>query len=93
MYVTVNLYSEKLGEVNKFLSLFYNTNLDLEKKLNWKKKYTNPVELAEIVGIFIDNYEDFILNMWIQLDKNLFIQITPENGNEVIKYLYERFPY
>lgn len=93
MYVTVNLYSEKLGEVNKFLSLFYNTNLDLEKKLNWEKKYTNPVELAEIVGIFIDNYEDFILNMWIQLDKNLFIQITPENGNEVIKYLYERFPY
>ena len=37
--VTVNLFSEKEGEVNKFLSHFYNTNLDLDSALKWNKEY------------------------------------------------------
>ncbi len=93
MLVTVNLYSEKKGELNRFLSLFYNTNLNIEENLAWEKKYANPIELAEIVGTFIDNSEDFELSMWINLDKNVFVHITEGNANEVIKYLYERFPY
>lgn len=31
MFATVNLYSKKKGEVNRFLSHFYNTNFDLER--------------------------------------------------------------
>ena len=38
--VTVNLFSEKEGEVNKFLSHFYNTNLDIENSLKWEKEST-----------------------------------------------------
>ena len=53
MLVTVNLYSEKKGELNRFLSLFYNTNLNIEENLAWEKKYANPIELAEIVGTLI----------------------------------------
>ncbi len=93
MYVTVNLYSEKQGELNKFLSKFYNTNLEIYEDLNWEKKYDNPIELAEIIGVFIDNIEDFSMYMWICLDKNLYIHVNEKNGNELIKYLYERFPY
>ena len=93
MNAKVNLFSEKKGEINKFLSKFYNTNLDIDKKLQWEKEYANPVELAELVGIYIDNCEDYSLNMWICLDKNVFIQITSENADTFIKYLYERFPY
>lgn len=93
MYVTVNLYSEKQGELNKFLSKFYNTNLEIYEDLNWGKKYDNPIELAEIIGVFIDNIEDFSMYMWICLDKNLYIHVNEKNGNEIIKYLYERFPY
>ena len=93
MLVTVHLYSQKKDEINRFLSHFYNTNFDLENSLNWEKKYTNPIELAEIVGTFIDNSDDYYLTMWICLDKNVFIRITSENANEIIKYLYERFPY
>lgn len=93
MLVSVNLYSQKKGELNKFLSRFYNTNFDMEDSLSWEKKYANPVELAEIVGTFVDNYEDYILNMWISLDKNVFIHVTEENADDIIKYLYERFPY
>lgn len=93
MLVTVNLYSQKQGEVNRFLSHFYNTEFDIENHLSWEKKYANPIELAEIIGAFIDNFEDFDLTMWISLDKNVFVHITEENADDIIKYLYERFPY
>ncbi len=93
MLVTVNIYSQKKGELNRFLSHFYNTNCDLEESLSWEKQYANPVELAEIIGTFIDNCENFELNMWISLDKNVFVHVTEENADDIIKYLYERFPY
>jgi hypothetical protein len=93
MLVTVNLYSQKKGELNRFLSHFYNTNFNIEENLNWEKKYINPIELAEIVGIFADNCEDFDMHMWVSLDKNVFVHITEENADDFIKYLYERFPY
>lgn len=93
MFAKVNLYSEKKGELNKFLSNFYNTNLYIENNFQWEKEYANPVELAEIIGAYIDNSDEYFLNMWICLDKNVFVHVTSENGDELIKYLYERFPY
>ncbi len=93
MLVTVNLYSQEKGELNRFLSHFYNTDLDIKNQLNWEKKYANPVELAEIIGAFIDNCEDFNLTMWISLDKDVFVHVSEKNADDIIKYLYERFPY
>ncbi|MBD9158235.1 MAG: hypothetical protein EGQ16_00040 [Clostridiales bacterium] len=93
MFATVNLYSTKKGELNDFLSRFYNTDLEIYNNLNWEKKYTNPIELAEIIGVYIDNSDLYNLKMLICIDKNLFITITEDNANDIIKYLYERFPY
>ena len=93
MYVTVNLFSESKGELNNFLSRFYNTNLEIYDSLSWEKQYKNPIELAEIIGVFIDNSDGYSINMWICLDRNIYIQITEQNGNDIIRYLYERFPY
>ncbi len=91
--VTVNLFSEKSGEVNKFLSQLYNTNLNIEEQKSWEKNYANPVEVADIIGIYIDNIDNYTLNMWVSLDTGIYLHITDENGNAIIKYLYERFPY
>lgn len=93
MYVTVNLYSQKQGELNRFLSKFYNTNLEIYEDLSWEKQYNNPIELAEIIGVFIDNIPDYYITMWVCLDKNMYIHISEKNGNDIIRYLYERFPY
>ena len=93
MIATINLYSNKKGELNRFLSKFYNTNLEIENNLNWENKYKNPIELADLIGTFVDNNDDFNITMWICLDKDLFIRITEKNANDIIKYLYERFPY
>jgi len=93
MLVSVHLYSKQKGELDRFLSLFYNTEFDIKDHLSWEKQYKNPVELAEIVGTFIDNCEDFNVTMWVCLDKNVYVHITKENADDIIKYLYERFPY
>lgn len=93
MSAIVHLSSNKKGELEKFLSSFYNTSFNLLNSLKWEKKYDNPVEIAEIVGTFIDNSDDFDIHIWISIDKNVFIHVDEKNADDIIKYLYERFPY
>ena len=91
--MTVYLFSENPGEVNAFLSHFYQTDFGIPEKKSWKKNYANPVEMADIIGTYVDNIDTYTLKMWICLDKDVYIDITERNGNAIIKYLYERFPY
>lgn len=93
MAATIKLLSNKKGELNKFLSNFYNTNLNIHSKLIYKKEYSNPIEIADLIGVFIDNSEYYKIKMWISLDKDVFINITDNNANNIIKYLFERYPY
>ena len=91
--VSVNLYSEKTEELEKFLSSFYNSTFNLNNLLNWEHTYQNPIEISEIIGAFIDNFDDFKIMMWISLDKGVYIHVSKENADALIRYLYERFPY
>lgn len=93
MHAIAKLKSHKPGELNQFLSEYYDTNLDIENKLRWQKKYENPVELTDLIAAFIDNEENYDIKMWISLDKDIFIKISEHNANEIIKYLFERYPY
>lgn len=93
MKSTVQLFSTEKGQINEFLKEFFNQNFELEEKLEWKKEYDNPIELVEIIGSFIDNNDKFNINMWISIDEGLLINVTDSNVNDLIKYLYERFPY
>lgn len=45
MFATVNLYSTKKGELNDFLSRFYNTDLEIYNNLNWEKNTPIPLNL------------------------------------------------
>lgn len=91
--VSVNLLSEDSYELEKFLSSFYNSSFDINDNLNWEHKYSNPVELAEIIGAYVDNLDNFNIVMWISLDKGVYINVTTDNADSLIKYLYERYPY
>lgn len=98
MGTIVKLFSNEKGEIYKFLNRFYNKtniNVDEEKSslLEWEKIYRNPIEMADIMGVFIDNKDDFKINMWISLDKDVLINVSENNVDELIRYLYERFPY
>lgn len=100
MYPRVKLFSTNEGEIFNFLYKYYNSDnnilLDLYSNktlLEWEKEFENPIELASIVGVFIDNVEDFKITMWISIDKGYFIKITSNNADSFIRYLYERYPY
>ncbi len=92
MFSTVNLFSEKKGEINRFISLYFDKNFNLENDLYWQKEYSNPIDMIEIISTFVDNSDKFEIAFWICLDKNVFININSYTVNEIIKYLLERYP-
>lgn len=92
MLYSVKIYSEFENEIEKFLKLFFNENFNLDNKHFWKKDYETPIELIDITTTFVDNKEKFKANMWISLDKDVYIAISETNINSLVKYIYERFP-
>lgn len=92
MSVVVNLYSKKYKEISRFLNS-YNKDKIENNILEWKKEFKNPIEIADIIGVFIDNKENYDINMWISLDTDFFINVTDNNADQIIRYLFERYPY
>ncbi len=93
MAYTVKIYSEIEGEIEKFLALYYENNFELPNKLFWKKEFNTPTKIIDLLSIFIDNKDKYNANIWTSLDKDVFICVTENNINDLIKYIYERFPY
>lgn len=102
METIVKLYSSHQNEISRFLNSFFSKNeiglKDLNPKQNnslleWQKKYQNPIEITDIIGTFIENNDKFKINMWISLDKNIFINVTDSNADKIIRYMYERYPW
>ncbi len=93
----IQLFSNKEGEIERFLRQFYshtNSSFSISSsQLEWEQAFENPIEMAEMIGVFMDNLEDFQINMWICLDENMLINVTKNNVDDLIRYLYERFPY
>lgn len=97
MRTLVKLFSNKNGEIYNFLDKFLDKSNHFnnynKSTLEWENKYDNPIEMADIIGVFIENNDDFNINMWVSLDENVLINITSHNADEIIRYLYERYPY
>ena len=89
----LNLFSTNLNDINLFLSKFYSKNIDEFSDKNCKLDFENPTELVSILSALIDNNETYSITAWINLDDDTFIKVTENNLNEIIKYLYERYPY
>ena len=94
MNFMVKLYSTKENEIYRFLRSFFDNNVSEEANvLEWQKKYKNPLEIADIIGTFIENNDKFKINMWVSLDKDFFINVTDQNADSLIRYIYERYPW
>lgn len=90
---SVNLYSTENGEIQRFLTSFYNKKIELENDLKWNTEFENPIEISDMIGTFIENNDRYRINMWISLDKGIYINVTDHNADKIIRYIYERFPY
>ena len=95
MQAIVKLYSVLPNEIEKFLNNFYETNNFIIEKdsKQWQKEYSNPIEIADIIGAYVENIDAYNISMWVSLDIGVFIKVTIDNSDELIRYLYERFPY
>lgn len=97
MDCVVKLYSNYDNEINRFLKAFLSSNVSIVDNdsniLEWEKKYQNPIEMVDIIGTFIENNDKFKINMWIGLDKDIFINVTDVNADKIIRYIYERYPW
>ena len=90
---SVNLYSTKEGEIDNFLTSFYNEKVLLNNNLKHNIFFENPVEMIDLISTFIENNEKYQINIWISFDKHVYINITEHNADKIIRYIYERFPY
>lgn len=94
----VRLYTNVNGEINRFLKSFYLATEEILKDINndileLQIEFDNPVEMSDLIGTFIENKDEFKINMWICIDEDVLINVTNNNADEIIRYLYERFPY
>lgn len=92
----VRLYSIIPGEIKRFLLHFCGNDSSDDEFISdkqWQKDYPNPVEIVDIIGAYVENIEDYNLTMWVSIDSGVFIKVTEDNADELIRYLYERFPY
>ncbi len=90
---TVTILSENISEIKDFLYKFYSEKINLTDNHFWEKKFENPIDMVELISTFIDNNDKYIGNIWISLDKDVYICLSDENINLIIKYLFERYPY
>lgn len=98
MKTFIKLYSNNNGEIDRFLNRFYLATEEILKKidsntLELEIDFENPIEMSDMIGAFIENKDDFKINMWICIDEDVLINVTTSNSDDIIKYLYERFPY
>ena len=93
MNAIVSLYSMNHYDIKNFLDEFYNKDITLNNNLEYSINFENPIEIAEIIGTFIDNNDKYQINMWVSLDKGMYINVTDDNADTIIRYLYERYPY
>jgi len=98
MEYVAKLYASKPNEISCYLNQFFQV-LEMTKEIKkedlfeWKFSYSNPLEFVDLVNFHQDYSEEFDVTLWISFDIDLFIHVTKENGDEIIRYIYERFPY
>lgn len=96
MIAKVFLFSSNHENINTFLNKFYNSsslkNFNISNSA-WSKNFNNPLDISELAAAYADNFHSNNLNMWISLDFGLFIKVSTSNVNDIIKYLFERYPY
>lgn len=92
MNYSVNLFSESSEDLEKFLSLFYKNDIKLNQSLSFEEFFENPIEMIELISTIIDNNEKYEIGIWINIDKDIFINVTENNLDKIIRYLLERYP-
>lgn len=102
MSLTVNLWSRKNGELERFLESYYDGDtliVDIEEieQLDeigggeWSCVYNRPLEAVDMISAVMDNNDKYQISICVQIDEGQMHIVTQENYNEVIKDIFLLF--
>lgn len=92
MSITVNLWSRKMGEIRRFLELYYEKDMGIEEDIGkWIYVYSKPLESVDIISALMDNSERYQITLCIQVNHGEFYPVTLENLNDVIKGIFDLY--
>ena len=96
-------FHNRISNIVAFIQKKEITVLSAFARENWVAHIDDPedaveydfhgIEIADFIGVFIDNNDKYKLNMWISLDSDFFLNVTDHNSDKIIRYLFERYPY
>ncbi|PYG88869.1 hypothetical protein LY28_01233 [Ruminiclostridium sufflavum DSM 19573] len=90
MSVSISLWSAIEGEIQRFLSSYYQMDIQKEEQCqNWISDFFNPLESIDMISALMDNFYKYKLTMYIHMENGYLHKITEENYNDVIKGLFE----
>ncbi len=101
MSLTVNLWSRKNGELERFLECYYKEAqpeeiLEIERTEEteggeWFYVYNRPLEAVDMISAVMDNNDRYQILVCLQIDEGQMYIVTPENYNEVIRDIFLMF--
>ncbi len=92
MSVSISLWSNLQGEIQNFLSSYYQKDFINNEQVNsWTSDFSNPLESIDIISALMDNFHKYKVTMYIHMENGYLHKITDENYNDVIKGLLELY--
>lgn len=87
--IVITLLAEKPCELNRFLSNYYNKDMEIDDKaFMWTTIYQKPLESICILATLIDNTEDYKIEALISINHYNSIKVSEKNINDLVKFLY-----
>jgi hypothetical protein len=92
MSVTISLWSTLQGEIQRFLSCYYQRDIKTDAHSNrWMGDFLNPLDSIDMISALMDNIENYNVTMYIHMENGYLHKITKINYNDVIKGLVELY--
>lgn len=86
--ITVSLITEKKEELNRFLSKYYNREMNIKKEtFKWSLICNSPLECLSLITTVIDNNNQYNMQVVVSMPELSGI-INDDNINQFVKYLY-----
>jgi len=91
MAIVLNLISEKENTIQDFLESYFEKDMLADAQTyEWSYTLPEPLDAINIISAIFDNgLKD--LSAWISFDPNVFLKVKPDNYNDIIRYIAERF--
>ncbi|MGE5474108.1 MAG: hypothetical protein ACM3UU_07815 [Ignavibacteriales bacterium] len=92
MPITVNLCSESDGMLKSFLDTFYEKDTKIDEDVSeWINVFNKPLEAIDLITSVIDNSDSFDIQLMVCMDAGILVEVTPENVNDIIRFMLFRY--